>query len=386
MITVIEKARPARWFCLIYAVLVMFFPSHTNAGEDRPLSECEARNDLLELPAVKSEKATSSLLLDITRAGNRLVTVGERGHILCSDDDGKSWQQADVPVMLTLTAVDFPNPQKGWAVGHDGVVLHTKDSGDSWVKQFDAFEANRMSLEYAQQMVAAKTAELEQAPEEAKSALRKQLDDLKYELEYWETAEDSCCVPLLDVWFKNSEVGFVIGAYGRFYKTSDGGRSWSPWWDKIDNPWKLHLNGFAYANDSLLIARESGGLYRSRDGGESWESLESPHDGSYLGIVASPTQDLLIAYGIGAKLVYSKDGGESWKLVQTKAGAALSGGAVRSDGSVLLISYSGIILAGSDKPETFVPKKIGVGWSAVAETEDQHIVLVGLKGVHRTAF
>ena len=383
---VFEKGCPAKLFFLLLALVVMLLPSLANAGEDRGLSQWQARNDLLEIPAVESDKAASSLLLDIAKAGERLVAVGERGHIIYSDDNGKSWEQAEVPVMVTLTAIDFPTPEKGWAVGHDGVVLHTKDGGETWDKQFDAFEANRMSLEYARKLVAAKKAELEQAGQEEKAALGKELDDLRYELEYWERAEEGCCVPLLDVWFKNSEEGFVIGAYGRFYKTSDGGRSWSPWWDRIDNPWKLHLNGFANADGALFIARESGGIYRSKDGGESWESLESPHDGSYLGILASPEQDLLIAYGIGAKLTYSKDGGNTWKLLQTRAGAALSGGAVRSGGSVLIVSYSGIILAGSDKPESFVPQKIGAGWNAVIETDDRHIVLVGLKGVHRTVF
>ncbi len=386
MSNVIKKGFPARRLSLVLLIIVMLLPSLTDAGEDRQLSQWQARNDLLEIPAVESDKAASSLLLDIARAGKRLVAVGERGHIIYSDDKGKSWAQADVPVMVTLTAIDFPTPEKGWAVGHDGVVLHSEDGGETWVKQFDAFEGNRMSLEYARELVAAKKAELDEAGEEEKAALSKELDDLKYELEYWESAEERCCVPLLDVWFKNSKEGFVIGAYGRFYKTGDGGRTWSPWWDKIDNPWKLHLNAFADADGSLFIARESGVIYRSTDGGESWETLETPHDGSYLGILASPKEDLLIAYGIGAKLAYSKDGGKTWKLLQTRAGAALSGGAVRSDGSVLIVSYSGVILAGSDKPETFVPKKIGAGWNALIETDDQHIVLVGLKGVHRTAF
>ena len=40
-----------------------------------------------------------------------------------------SWQQADVPVSSDLVAVPFPTPTHGWAVGHDGVVLHSADAG-----------------------------------------------------------------------------------------------------------------------------------------------------------------------------------------------------------------------------------------------------------------
>ena len=47
--------------------------------------------------ALESAKASRSLLLDVTHAGNRMVAVGDRGHILYSDDQGKSWTQAKVP-------------------------------------------------------------------------------------------------------------------------------------------------------------------------------------------------------------------------------------------------------------------------------------------------
>ena len=33
--------------------------------------------------------AVKSLLLDVARAGSRLVAVGDRGHVLLSDDEGR---------------------------------------------------------------------------------------------------------------------------------------------------------------------------------------------------------------------------------------------------------------------------------------------------------
>ena len=52
--------------------------------------------DLIDVSALKMESASTSLLLDVTRAGERLVAVGERGHIVISDDRGKTWTQAEV--------------------------------------------------------------------------------------------------------------------------------------------------------------------------------------------------------------------------------------------------------------------------------------------------
>ncbi len=36
----------------------------------------------------------------------------------------------------------FSHAAKGWAVGHDGVVLHTSDGGESWRMQLDGNQAN----------------------------------------------------------------------------------------------------------------------------------------------------------------------------------------------------------------------------------------------------
>src|SRR5881392_2872753 len=87
--------------------------------------------------AVTTEFGARSVLTAITRAGDRLVAVGERGIVIFSDDHGGRWQQAKVPVSVTLCAVRFIDKRQGWVVGHAGVVLATRDGGSSWSKQLD---------------------------------------------------------------------------------------------------------------------------------------------------------------------------------------------------------------------------------------------------------
>ena len=84
--------------------------------------------DVLDTPALKSALAARALINGLANAGERVVAVGQRGHVLTSDDQGKSWQQADVPVGSDLVAVTFATKTHGWAVGHDGVVLASSDS------------------------------------------------------------------------------------------------------------------------------------------------------------------------------------------------------------------------------------------------------------------
>ena len=93
--------------------------------------------DVLDTPAAKSPLAVRALVNGLAIAGTRIVAVGQRGHVLLSDDAGKSWQQAEVPVSSDLVAVSFPSASTGWAVGHDGVVLHSTNAGGRWTRQLD---------------------------------------------------------------------------------------------------------------------------------------------------------------------------------------------------------------------------------------------------------
>src|SRR5262245_9614082 len=98
--------------------------------------------DPIDSPATQSPLASKSLLQSIAKAGNRLVAVGQRGHIVYSDDQGATWKQAAVPISSDLTAVYFANDKNGWAVGHDGVILATDNGGDKWTLQLDGRRAN----------------------------------------------------------------------------------------------------------------------------------------------------------------------------------------------------------------------------------------------------
>src|SRR5271154_2331091 len=77
-------------------------------------------------------------LLDAQRVGTRIVAVGDRGYIIISDDRGTTWRRAKAPAAPMLTGVDFLDAQQGIAVGHDSVILVTRDGGETWTQQFSA--------------------------------------------------------------------------------------------------------------------------------------------------------------------------------------------------------------------------------------------------------
>jgi len=310
------------------------------------------------------------------------VAVGDRGHIVFSDDNGASWTQADVPVSMLLTAVCFPSSQKGWAVGHEGVVLHTADNGKTWIKQLDGFQASAVDVALYKNLVKEKEKEQTLAPDERKEALGEELEDLKYQLEDRQYEEEQgASKPFLDVWFDDDQRGYVVGVFGNIFHTIDGGKTWKSLRNLIRNPDTYHLKCIARAGDALIIAGEVGLLYRSMDNGQSWQSLDSPIDASFFGLTASVGMIVATSFKGGAYL--SRDLGESWTLLKTGIKSILADGTVLSDGSIAMVSYGGDILRIQNRTTEISVQKVKYrGLVSTAETEDGNLVVVGMSGVH----
>ncbi len=310
--------------------------------------------DVLETPARPTELAPDNLLNDVERAGDRLVAVGERGHIIYSDDDGASWTQAEVPVSVTLTGVDFGSETHGWAVGHSGVVLHSDNAGESWSVQLTGVRAAELAIESQKEAIAAMEERVETAPEDEKSDLEWALDDLYFTLENMEADLDVGPVnPFLDVWFENQDHGFALGAYGLFFRTQDGGESWQDWSPKLDNPQKFHLNALTQiGGGALVMVGEAGQIHVSVDQGETWERRESPYPGSLFGVVGTGRVNEVLAFGLRGTLMFSSDLGKSWSMVTTGSTATLNDGASQKD-RIILVGNGGAVLTSGNGGDTF---------------------------------
>ncbi len=343
----------------------------------------QALDDGLDDPSVKSDRASRSLLLDISTVGDRLIVVGERGHILYSDDQGQSWVQAEVPARVTLTAIHFPDSVQGWAVGHDGIVLSSSDRGESWAKLLDGYQANTLTQQGFQQTMEELSQRIALRQGDDKEQLEIQLEELEILADDAQAfVEEGASRPFLDLWFKNDREGFVIGAFGLMLHTKDGGRSWRSVAHRLNNPDGLHLNAIERIGSALFIAAEAGGLFRSLDDGESWEALELAYDGSLSGVVGGT--DSLIAFGLRGNVFRSTDLGDRWHRVDAGVDDTLSDGILLEDGRLLLVGYAGTVLVSRDEGENFskflMPHRLP--FSAVVSRSGQALWAVGFGGVH----
>ena len=325
--------------------------------------------DDLVLPAEMSPLAERNLLNGIASAGSRVVTVGILGHILYSDNRGKSWIQARVPVSTDLTAVYFPSPKKGWAVGHDGVVLHSEDGGATWTKQLDGYGACRIMNKYYKDHSLPGTLNTIAA------------DKMRGDIELM--IKQGPVTPFLDVWFENELTGFVVGAFNQIFYTEDGGKSWVPWFDRTDNPTGMHLYAIRPIDNDIYISGEQGLLMKLDRKAKYFKSLKTPYVGTYFGVIGQ--SGTIVAFGMRGNIFRSTDGGANWQKIETLEKAALLGGMVEKDGSFILVSQAGNILISKDCGKHFIAIKreagIGIPAHAVTSIDNSTLIIASWLGV-----
>ena len=346
-------------------------------------SEGEATS-FATLPAIQTESAQTSLLLDAATSGERILIAGEQGHILYSDDQGSSWTHADVPVSLAITAVAFASPGKAWAAAHDGFLLQSTDNGASWQVKLTGIDVARLSVRAAEEQVKLLEAALQQATPETREDLEWALDDATFAVDDAAAAiEEGVTTPLLNVWFASENDGYALGAYGVFLHTADGGATWSLDSNRLENPDKYHLYGMTRNSaGTLLVAGEAGTLLRSQDRGQTWQRPESPYTGSFFGAVAAADGGLLV-YGLKGNIFRSVDDGATWSVVDTGNQRTLLGGMTRADDTIVLVGSAGAVLSSDDHGTSFgtIPTTGNRVYSGVTETADGKLLLVGFGGV-----
>lgn len=205
------------------------------------------------VPAMAAPEAAQYRLMDIAALGPRLVAAGEQGVVLTSAD-GKSWQQAEVPVSAMLTRLRFTSDKDGWALGYDASILQTSDGGAHWsLRHFDPKGR-----------------------------------------------------PLYDLIFLDAQHGIAVGAYGSYLETRDGGKTWAA----QDNSFGLigmHLNQLLSLSDgSLLVVGERGLTARSTDAGATWQMLDMPYAGSWYGALPYGDKGVLV-YGMRGNVFVTDD-------------------------------------------------------------------------------
>jgi photosystem II stability/assembly factor-like uncharacterized protein len=108
-------------------------------------------------------------------------------------------------------------------------------------------------------------------------------------------------------------------------------------------------------DDSVVIAAEAGKVFRTHDGGRSWQLHDTGYPGHLYGVLPGGAPGVLIAYGFAGHILRSDDDGQHWQDLPTLTRTSLIGGLRLDSGRLLLVDRTRRILASDDTGKTWQP-------------------------------
>jgi photosystem II stability/assembly factor-like uncharacterized protein len=192
----------------------------------------------------------------------------DRGFLMATGDAGRNWQ----PVELRDKSLDasdqrqyngnglvrllFADDRAGWAVGEAGLILSTRDSGQTWARQ-------RVPVSKLFYDVTALDASQAWAVGGGGTVIRT-VDGGKN----WNEQPSGVKQALHAVHFLDNRRGWAVGANGTIIVTANGGNRWEP--QSAGTDATLHAVFFTGKTDGWA-AGERGTLLHTANGGQTWE-------------------------------------------------------------------------------------------------------------------
>ncbi len=215
-------------------------------------------------------------------------------------DGGVSFTKLNDPTNRQLTSVCFVDNANGWAVGAQGVIIHTADGGITWKVQ-DPGSLSGM----------------------------------------WES--------LMAVEFCDRTNGIAVGTGGLIVKTTDGGTVWT----KIPSGTTASLNGVRFLNPLTATVLGdgpcggAGNILRTNNGGTSWVNQNNP-TGEYLYSVDYLDEHNGLGVGIDGAIAKTIDGGTTWVRQESGVRSVLRCVKFIGPSSAIIVGDWGVILKTMD--------------------------------------
>jgi photosystem II stability/assembly factor-like uncharacterized protein len=196
--------------------------------------------------------------------------AADNGKIFHTSNGGAAWAEQTTPTSYRLYDISMADATHGWACGREGVILRTED-GRTWTRQ----DSNTTTRLYGIYAVSASEA---WCCGWAKTLLHTTDGGTT-----WSPVvlTEPVWAYFYDVRFGDAGHGYVVGLDGTFLYSSDGGSTW-----RYKGVGQDDLLGCDFATGSFGYLGGGAALYRTDDGGASFDSLMDNFDDKWMNVVA----------------------------------------------------------------------------------------------------
>ncbi|MFH1896911.1 MAG: YCF48-related protein [Candidatus Desantisbacteria bacterium] len=230
------------------------------------------------------KKSGVLILIVITVLSARVVLAG-------------SWSVQNSGTTTDLFSVCFVDANNGWAVGNDGLILHTSNGGIIWEVQESKSIRPLFSVCFVDQKNGWIGAE--------RSILHTTDGGIN-----WESKWLDCY--LTCVYFTDLNNGWATGAFGDgiIFHTSDGGKSWIAQTTVAETDF-YGLPGVHFINSTMGWAVGAGGvILHTSNGGRTWGTQTSGTDEWLQSVYFTDSKNGWISGG--RSVLHTNDGGITW--------------------------------------------------------------------------
>jgi photosystem II stability/assembly factor-like uncharacterized protein len=261
---------------------------------------------------------------------DQVWAAGVDGRIYRSDDAGMSWRSVHRGGRALLYGVSFADEQTGIAVGNveliNGVprcgVFRTDDGGRTWGRGV----LGDLAVCLAGNLTSVWMLDAMRAVAVGYDGDAWTTDDGG---RTWTFRDTGTTDALYDVAFADENTGIAVGNNGRKRHTSDGGVTWTA--GVTGTGTTKAIRRVAYGSPTTLVfVGSQGNIRKSTNGGQFWGDLAANIPDNYYVDVAMLDESTIIVLGEGTDDVpvyRSTDGGESWDVI-TIAGSTVPDGAL----------------------------------------------------------
>lgn len=250
------------------------------------------------------------------------------------------WSLIKLETSSNINSISFFDDYNGYLAGDSGLVMQTSDGGISWKKNKVDFNSNLNSTFLIDDRLffAGSAGFVGYLNRNSKKISKIQLP----------TSES-----IFKIFFKDHSKGFVVGSNGTFFKSNDGGLTWSKGFiDKKENLFSINFsdskNGFIVGWNGLIL--------KSNDEGINWQPEEN--FSTYLKDVLFVNEFLGFIIG-GNGLVLRTENGDDWEEVDLETKSGLYKIKFVNSDEGMILSNRGEVFFTYDAGKNWVKKYIG---------------------------